>query len=115
VETLEFIEAVQKGREKEDHDIRLVSKISLNHMKRSAEYWAKMSRISHEEIQEQWARCQKHWDKINNIMKDIEIPEYGTPDMFIDLNKIIKLCAEQDASWAEECAKVTNAKLEEVQ
>ena len=70
-------------------------------MKRSTEYWAKMSRIPHKEIQEQWARCQKHWDKINKIMKDIGLPEYGTPDMFINLNEIIKLCAEQDAFWAE--------------
>jgi hypothetical protein len=30
VERLEYIEAIQKGREKEDHDIQLVSKSSLN-------------------------------------------------------------------------------------
>ena len=52
VERLEFIEAIQKGWEKEDHNIRLVSKSSLNRMKWSAEYWAKMSRIPREEIQE---------------------------------------------------------------
>ena len=84
-------------------------------MKQSTEYWAKMSRIPHEEIQEKWARCQKQWDKINKIMKDIRLPEYGTPDMFIDLNEIIKLCAEQDMLWAKECAKVTDAKLGQVQ
>jgi hypothetical protein len=47
-------------------------------------------------------------------MKDIRLPEYGTPDMFMELNKIIKLCIEQDASWAEECAKVTDANLGQV-
>jgi len=115
VERLEFVEAIQKFREKEDHGIWLVSKSSLNHMKRSVEYWAKMSRIPHEEIQEQWAKCQKHQDKINKIMKDIGLPEYGTPDMFINLNEIIKLCAEHDASWAEECAKITDAKPGKIQ
>jgi hypothetical protein len=38
VERLKFIEEVHKGREKEDHDIQLVSKSSLNRMKRSVEY-----------------------------------------------------------------------------
>jgi hypothetical protein len=44
VERLEYIEAVQRGREKEEHGIQLVGKSSLNRMKRSIEYWAKMSR-----------------------------------------------------------------------
>jgi hypothetical protein len=78
-------------------------------MKRSTEYWDKMSRVPHREIQEQWARCQKHWDKINKIMKDIRIPKFGTPDMFIDINKIIKLCTKKDALWDDERAKVTDA------
>jgi hypothetical protein len=115
VERLKFIEAVQKGQEKEDHEIQLVSKRSLNFLKRSTEYWAKMPRIPHKEIQEQWARCEKKWDKINKIMKDIRLPEYATPDMFIDLNEIIKLCTEQDVSWAKECAKVTDVKPGQVQ
>jgi hypothetical protein len=36
VERLEYIEAVQQGREKEEHGIRLVGKSSLNRMKRSS-------------------------------------------------------------------------------
>jgi hypothetical protein len=115
VERLEFIEVVQKDRENEDHGIQLVIKSSLNRMKRSTEYWAKMSRIPHEEIQEKWARCQKQWDKINKIMKDIRIPKYGTHDMFNNLNEIIKLCVEQDVSWVKECAKVTDEKPGQVQ
>jgi hypothetical protein len=47
VERLEYIEAVQQGREKENHGIRLVGKISFNHMK-SVEYWAKMTLDSHQ-------------------------------------------------------------------
>jgi hypothetical protein len=79
VERLEYIEAVQQGREQERHGIRLVGKSSLDRMKRSVEYWAKMSRDPHREIQEQWAKCQKHWGKINKVMKDVGLPEFGHP------------------------------------
>jgi hypothetical protein len=48
-------------------------------------------------------------------MKDVGLPEYGTLNMFINLNKIIKLCAEQDALWAEECERVIDAKPGQVQ
>ena len=48
-------------------------------------------------------------------MKDIKLPEYGTPNMFINLNEIIKLCTEQDVLWAEECAKFIDAKPGQVQ
>jgi hypothetical protein len=60
VERLEYIEVVQQGREQERHGIRLVRKRSLDHMKSYAEYWAKMSWDPYREIQQQWARCQKH-------------------------------------------------------
>jgi len=43
VERLKYIEAIQQGRDKEEHGIQTVGKISLNHMKGSAEYSAKMS------------------------------------------------------------------------
>ena len=43
-------------------------------------------------------------------MKYVVLPDFDTLDMLIDLNKVIKLCTEQDALCAEECAKVTNAK-----
>jgi hypothetical protein len=79
VERLEYIEAVQQGREKEEHGIQLLNKNSLDRIKRSTEYWTKMSRDPHREIQEQYAKCQKHWDKINKVMKDIKLPEFGQP------------------------------------
>jgi hypothetical protein len=59
VERLEYIEAVQQGRDKEEHGIQTVGKSSLNRMKRSAEYWAKMSRDPHREIQEKWIQMQE--------------------------------------------------------
>jgi hypothetical protein len=41
-------------------------------------------------------------------MKDIRLPEFGTPDDFVDLRDIVKSHTEQDSSWAEEIAKVTD-------
>jgi hypothetical protein len=52
--------------------------------------------------------CEKSWTKINRAMRDIGLPEFGTPDDFVDLRDIVKLHAEQDSSWAVEIAKVVN-------
>jgi hypothetical protein len=68
----------------------LLSESSLDRIKRSSEYWAKMSREPHQEIQEQWAKCEKHWGKINKAMKDIRLPEFGMPNDFVDLHDIVE-------------------------
>jgi hypothetical protein len=62
----------------------------------------------HREIQEKWAKCEKSWVKINKAMKDIRLPEFGMPDDFVDLHDIVKSHTEQDSSWVEEIAKVTD-------
>jgi hypothetical protein len=41
-------------------------------------------------------------------MKDIGLSEFGMPDDFVDLRDIVKSHTEQDSSWAEELAKVTD-------
>jgi hypothetical protein len=48
-------------------------------------------------------------------MKDIGLPEFGTPDKFIDLSDIVKLHAKQDSIWTKEITKMTNAKPRKVQ
>jgi hypothetical protein len=63
----------------------VLNESSLDHIKKSTEYWEKMAREPHREIQEKWARCEKNWVKINKEMKDIRLPEFGTPDDFGDL------------------------------
>jgi hypothetical protein len=81
---------------------------SIDRIKKSAEYWEKMAREPHRDIQEKWAKCEKSWVKINKAMKDIGLPEFGTPDDFVDLHDIVKTHTEQDSSWTEEIAKVTD-------
>jgi hypothetical protein len=39
-------------------------------------------------------------------MTDIGLPEFGTPDDFVDLCDIVNSHAKQDSSWAAEVEKV---------
>ena len=55
-----------------------------------------------------WAKCERNSIKINKEMKDIGVPKFGTPDKFIYLSDIFKSHTEQDSSWVEELAKVTD-------
>jgi hypothetical protein len=78
-------------------------------MNKSVEYWANMTQDPHREIQEKWANCQKHWGKINKVMKDVGLPKFGTPDEFTNLRDVFKTHSIQDSLWAKECAKIANA------
>jgi hypothetical protein len=86
VERLEYIEVVHRSQKEENHGIQLVGKSSLDLMNKSVEYWAKMTRDPHREIQEQWAKCHKHWGKINKVMNYDGLPEFYTSDEFTNLS-----------------------------
>ena len=43
-------------------------------------------------------------------MKEEELPDFGTPDNFIDLNNVVKMHAEKDTLWTEEFTKIADAK-----
>ena len=73
-----------------------------------------MSQDPHREIQEQYAKCQKHWDKINKVMKDIKLPEFDNLSEFMDIRNMLKMYAEQDSLWDEECVKVADARSRQV-
>jgi hypothetical protein len=44
--------------------------------------------------------------EINREMKDIGLPEFGSPKDFVDLHDIVKKHAEQDSAWTVEIEKV---------
>ena len=48
-------------------------------------------------------------------MKDIKLPEFRTPSEFIDIRNVLKVYAEEDSLWTEECAKVADARPRQVQ
>jgi hypothetical protein len=79
-------------------------------MKRSSDYWAKMSWDPHRDIQEKWTRCKKHWDKINKVMKDIKLPEFDNPKNFFDLSEVVKTHAKQDSLWTKELTNMTDTR-----
>jgi hypothetical protein len=67
-----------------------------------------MAQETHQEIQNKWVECERSWNRINRAMRDIDLPEFGTPDDFVDLHDIVKLHAEQDSSWVVDIEKVAN-------
>ena len=48
-------------------------------------------------------------------MRDIGLPEFGTPDDFVNLHDIVKLHVEQDSLWDAEIVKVANMAPVQVQ
>jgi hypothetical protein len=102
VERADYINAVQQGRDTEENEIWVLKESILDYINKSSEYWEKMA----QEIQEKWSKCKKSWININRVMKDIELPEFGTPNEFVDLLGIVTTHAEQDSSWAKEITKV---------
>jgi hypothetical protein len=43
-------------------------------------------------------------------MKDVELPEFDTPDKFVDLSNVVKLHAKQDSLWTEELIKMIDVR-----
>jgi hypothetical protein len=108
VERIDYINVVQHGRYAKDHDIWVLKESNLDHIKKSVEYWVKMAQEPHLEIQEKWAKSEKSLTKIYWAMRDIDLPEFNTPNDFVDLRAIVKSLAEQDSSWAAEITKVAD-------
>jgi hypothetical protein len=66
----------------------VLSENNLERINRSVEYWAKMSREPHREIQGKWDKCERHWVKINRVMKDVRLPIL-LPSWFIPTYNLI--------------------------
>jgi hypothetical protein len=56
-----------------------------------------MAQGPHKEIQDKWVECEKVWTNINQGMRDIDFPEFVTPDEFFDLHDLVKFHAKQDS------------------
>jgi hypothetical protein len=87
---------------------------SVDHMRKSIEYWVKMSWEPHIKIQEKCSKCEKSWIKINRVMKYIKILDFGSPDEFLYLRYIVNSHAKKYSSWDEEIEKVTTVVLGKV-
>jgi hypothetical protein len=108
MEQINYISAVQQGQDVEGHGIQMINERNIDRIRKSTEYWVKMAQEPHREIQEKWVECEKIWTNINREMRDIGLPEFGTPDDFVDLHNIVKSHTEQDSSWDDEIEKVAD-------
>jgi hypothetical protein len=108
VERIDYIKCGSKGSRRRRAHIRVLRDNNIDRIRKSTEYWVKMAQEPHQEIQEKWVDCERSWTKINRAMRDIGLPEFGTPEDFVDLHDIVKLHAEQDSSWTAEIEKVAN-------
>jgi hypothetical protein len=50
VEMIDYINAVQQGRNAEEHDIWVLRESNIDHIKKPVEYWVKMAQEPHQEI-----------------------------------------------------------------
>jgi hypothetical protein len=91
VERIDYISVVKKGRDAEEHDIRVLRDNNIDCIMKSAEYWVKMAQEPQREIQEKWADFEMNWTKINRAMRDISLPEFGAPEDFVNLHDIVIL------------------------
>jgi hypothetical protein len=63
---------------------------NIYQIREAAEYWVYMAQEPQREIQKKWVECEKGWEKINQEMKGIGLPEFGSPKDFVDLHDIVK-------------------------
>jgi hypothetical protein len=47
MERVDYIGAVQQGRDIEEHDIQVLKESNLDHIRKLTEYWEKMAREPH--------------------------------------------------------------------
>jgi hypothetical protein len=115
VEIIYYISKVQNCRDAEEHGIRVLRDSSIDWIRKPVEYWVKMAHEPQWEIQEKWVDCERSWVKINQEMKDIGLPEFNSPEDFVNLHDIVKQHAEQDSVWTTEIEKVASMVASQVQ
>jgi hypothetical protein len=75
---------------------------------KAVEHWVYMVQEPRRKMQERWEECEKSWEKINQEMRDIDLPEFGPPEDFTDLHDIVKRHAEQDRVCETKISQVSS-------
>jgi hypothetical protein len=63
---------------------------SITRIQKVVEHWVYMVLEPWRKMQERWQECEKSWEKINQEMRDIALPEFELPEDFTDLHDIVK-------------------------
>jgi hypothetical protein len=90
LELIDYINAVQKGRDLEEHDIQVLMDNNIFQIREATEYWVSMVQKPKQKIHERWGECEKIWEKINQDMENIDFPEFEPQKNFADLHDIVK-------------------------
>jgi hypothetical protein len=114
VEIIDYINAVKKCRDVEEHDIWVLRDSSIDQIRKAVKYWVKMAQEPQREIQEKWVDCERRWVNINLEMKYIVLLEFQSPEDFVDSHDIVKQHAEQDSAWTVEIEKAVSMDLGQV-
>jgi hypothetical protein len=67
------------------------------------------------EIQKKWVECEKGCENINRDIKGIGLPEFGSPEGFVNLHDIVKRHVEKDSAWEVELTHVESMALGQIQ
>jgi hypothetical protein len=59
VERIDYINAVQKGRDTQEHDIQVLRERSIDWIRKTTRYWVKMAQEPQQEIQNKWVDCER--------------------------------------------------------
>jgi hypothetical protein len=65
---------------------RMLTDEILERFQKATEYWTQLVVEPQQKMQDRWEECLNNWEKINQRMKDIQLPEFGMPEDFMDLN-----------------------------
>jgi hypothetical protein len=87
---IDYISVIQKGRDVKEHDVQVLRDNNIDRIKKVAEYLVKMAQEPQCEIKEKWVICEKRWEKVNQEMKDISLPEFSSPEDFVNLHDRVK-------------------------
>jgi hypothetical protein len=108
VEMIDYISTIQKGWDTEENKIRVLRDNNIDRIRKAIEYWVKKTQEPQREIQEKWDECEKRWEKINLEMKYICLPEFDSPEDFVNLHDIVKEHAEKELTWTSNIEKVAS-------
>jgi hypothetical protein len=81
---------------------------NIARIRKAIEYWVSMVQEPQQKMQKRWEECEKSWEKINQEMRNTDLPEFGPPEYFTDLHDIVKRHAEQDQVYEVEISQVSS-------
>jgi hypothetical protein len=81
---------------------------SITQIRKAVEHWVSMVQEPQRKMQERWAECEKSWEKINLEIRGINLPEFGPPENFTNLQDIVKQHEDQELAWKTDISQTSS-------